>query len=297
MVDGTPYYSPAQIERLTQIPMNTLRAWERRYGVPKPNRGPGGHRMYSESDVQTLLWLQKQLAAGIPIGHAIAGMKSHQPEGPRQSPEALAEELVLAGRALDERRFDKILSDATALHPVERVCLEIIAPALQRVGELWETGEVSVTVEHFISSQCQAHLYAMMRTLPLPAARPLLFVASTESELHSIPALLLTVLLRRHGWRAMYFGANLQPEDVAAVLPDTRPDALLLSVTMRERLDELGPMLARIKERYAIPIVVGGQALVGNEGWPAEHGARYLGHDMGEAIAQLSRLDLAAVPV
>ena len=84
MVDGAPYYSPAQIERMTQIPMNTLRAWERRYGVPKPGRGPGGHRMYSESDVQTLLWLQKQLAAGIPIGHAIAGMKAHQPEGPRQ---------------------------------------------------------------------------------------------------------------------------------------------------------------------------------------------------------------------
>jgi DNA-binding transcriptional MerR regulator/methylmalonyl-CoA mutase cobalamin-binding subunit len=292
MVEGTPYYSPAQIERLTQIPMNTLRAWERRYGVPKPNRGPGGHRMYSDSDVQTLLWLQKQLAAGIPIGIAIAGMKSHQPEGPRQSPNALAEELVEAGRALDERRFDKILSDASALHPIERVCLEIIAPALQRVGALWLDGAVSVTVEHFISSQCQAHLYAMMRTLPLPAARPLLFVASTERELHSIPALMLTVLLRRSGWRAMYFGANLPPEDVAAALPELRPDVLLLSVTMRDRLEELAPMIQRLKATGGMPVVVGGQALVDNEDWPEAHGGLFLGNDMAEAIAQLARLSL-----
>lgn len=292
MADGVPFYSPAQIERLTGIPMNTLRAWERRYGTPKPSRGPGGHRMYSESDLQTLLWLQKQLAAGIPIGHAIAGMRAQQPEGPSQAPLALVQELVEAGLALDERRVDKILSDAQAIHPVERVCLEVITPAMHAIGDLWARGEVPVTVEHFVSSQVMAHLYALLRTMPSPAHRPLLFVASTEGELHALPALILTVMLRRAGWRALYFGANLPPQDIVAVVPDLRPDMLLLSVTMTERLDQLAPTIAELRRTLALPIVVGGQALVGREDWAQTHGTVYLGNDLQTALPQLARLNL-----
>ena len=194
MSPTSPTYSPAQIERLTGLPMNTLRAWERRYGVPKPERGPGGHRLYSEGDLQTLLWLQRQLTAGLTIGHAIAGLRAQQPEGPSQRPDGLVEEFLAACRQLDERRVEKVLSDALALHPIERVCMEELAPAMQRVGVCWERGEISVTVEHFASSQLLGQLYAILRTIPAPPQRPLLYVATPEGERHALPALMLTVL-------------------------------------------------------------------------------------------------------
>ena len=35
----------------------TLRAWERRYGLLKPQRSAGGHRLYSRQDIEMLKWL------------------------------------------------------------------------------------------------------------------------------------------------------------------------------------------------------------------------------------------------
>ena len=37
----------------TGIKPDTLRAWERRYGLPTPERSSGGHRLYSQDDVDT----------------------------------------------------------------------------------------------------------------------------------------------------------------------------------------------------------------------------------------------------
>lgn len=298
MAEGTAYHSPAQIERLTGIPMNTLRAWERRYGVPKPERGPGGHRMYSEADLQTLLWLQKQLGAGVPIGHAIAGMRANQPSGPSQRPDGLVTEILDACEVLDERRVEKALSDALAIHTVERVCMQVIVPVLQAIGDRWEAGDLPVTVEHFASSQLQGQLHALLRTLPIPPRRPLIFVTTPESELHAMPALLLTVLLRRAGWRALYFGANLPVSDLTRIVPELQPDYLLLSVTMAPNLDAVLAMLEAVGRETRLPkVAMGGQALLGRETVPARYGYHFLGHDMLEGIAQLTRLDAGVVKV
>ena len=46
------------LSRSTGIPINTLRTWERRYGVPAPERTDGGQRVYDVADVQRRLLAQ-----------------------------------------------------------------------------------------------------------------------------------------------------------------------------------------------------------------------------------------------
>ncbi len=41
----------ALVQRLTGVGVHTLRAWERRYGVPRPARTEGGQRLYTVDDV------------------------------------------------------------------------------------------------------------------------------------------------------------------------------------------------------------------------------------------------------
>lgn len=70
-------YSIGEFARLSGITATTLRAWQRRYGLLKPQRTEGGHRQYSDEDVQQALkildWVKKrrpdwpgQTAAGAP---------------------------------------------------------------------------------------------------------------------------------------------------------------------------------------------------------------------------------------
>ncbi|EMJ5853212.1 TPA: MerR family transcriptional regulator, partial [Klebsiella aerogenes] len=45
-------YSIGEFSRLCGINATTLRAWQRRYGLLKPERTDGGHRLYNDDDVQ-----------------------------------------------------------------------------------------------------------------------------------------------------------------------------------------------------------------------------------------------------
>ena len=60
-------YSIGEFARLCGINATTLRAWQRRYGLLKPLRTDGGHRLYSDDDVQQALkildWVKKRGAS------------------------------------------------------------------------------------------------------------------------------------------------------------------------------------------------------------------------------------------
>ena len=53
---------------LTGINPNTLRAWERRHGLVRPERTPSGYRLYTEHDLSRLRHIQELLDSGMSIG-------------------------------------------------------------------------------------------------------------------------------------------------------------------------------------------------------------------------------------
>ena len=53
------------------MPQATLRSWESRYGFPRPERLPGGHRRYSESDVGAVEEVLRHRSAGLGLEAAV----------------------------------------------------------------------------------------------------------------------------------------------------------------------------------------------------------------------------------
>src|SRR6476661_5141680 len=66
-----PVFNTKAVARETGVPADTFRAWERRYGMPRPQRTPGGHRLYSQRDVAIIRWLRDRTEEGVNISHAI----------------------------------------------------------------------------------------------------------------------------------------------------------------------------------------------------------------------------------
>ena len=58
-------YSIGAVAQMLDIPPATLRTWEERYGLPVPERSPGGHRLYSRDQVEQLRFVKAQLDQGI----------------------------------------------------------------------------------------------------------------------------------------------------------------------------------------------------------------------------------------
>lgn len=73
------------VSRLTGINPVTIRAWERRYRLVRPERTPGGHRLYSRADVETLRAAARLVDQGVPISHATRLLDEPAPR--RHSPD------------------------------------------------------------------------------------------------------------------------------------------------------------------------------------------------------------------
>lgn len=85
------------------------RAWERRYGVPKPARSPGGYRLYSDTDIERVKAMRSLMEQGI------APAEAAQSVLPRDTPPLVVPTTVSPVRAALMKRISDAapgLSDA-----------------------------------------------------------------------------------------------------------------------------------------------------------------------------------------
>jgi len=61
-------YRSGTAARLSGVPVETLRVWERRYHVVAPPMSIGGHRLYSQADVRRLTLIKRLVDMGNPVG-------------------------------------------------------------------------------------------------------------------------------------------------------------------------------------------------------------------------------------
>jgi DNA-binding transcriptional MerR regulator len=60
-----PVYSISAVERMLEVPAATLRNWEDRYSLVKPERSGGGHRLYTRSHVEQLRFVKERIDEGL----------------------------------------------------------------------------------------------------------------------------------------------------------------------------------------------------------------------------------------
>lgn len=101
---------------------STLRAWEQRFGFPRPGRSPGGHRLYRHADIAAL---RDALEQGLSISSAISRV--------RQGDTVDADALVGPLCAIDPERAAAVVEGALALRSLERTVEQVLLPALERI--------------------------------------------------------------------------------------------------------------------------------------------------------------------
>ena len=241
----------------TGLKPDTLRAWERRYGIPEPDRSGGGHRLYSQHDINTLKWLLARQEEGLSISRAVALWHSLMDEGrdplhvypvhPSQEqistyPPAtfesggaitgLRQAWIDACLAFDERRAETILNQAFAYYSPEDVCFDLLQKGLVEIGDGWYQGQVSVQQEHFTSALAMRRLDSLLAATPPPTRAVRILVGCPPGESHTFGPLMVTLLLRRRGWDVLYLGADVPTNRLQATIERTQPDLVIFSAQL-----------------------------------------------------------------
>ena len=220
-----------ELSRRTGVSPELLRAWERRYGLLRPVRTDGGLRVYAVEDESRIRRMQQHLERGIAAAEAARLVNAESVAG--QPP---ADELVEELLAFDDEGANAVLDRALARLSTAAALQAVVLPALRRIGEGWERGEVTVAQEHFASNLVRGRLLGLARRWD-QGVGPRALLACAPGELHDIPLIAFGLSLRAHGWRIVYLGADTPFETLRTAAAAVAPELVVLSSSIIRPVD------------------------------------------------------------
>lgn len=299
-----PTFNMKVVVQETGLKPDTLRAWERRYGVPNPERTPGGHRLYSQHEIDLLKWLVARQDEGMSISHAVELWQQLEREG--QNPlltmetavsettlsnvtgeqvDELREAWIEACLAFDEYRAQHLLARAFALFSIETVCYQVLRQGLNEIGEGWYEGTVSVQQEHFASALALRQLEALLVAMPAPTRNGRILVACPPTELHTFAPLMISLMLRRQGWDVVYLGANVPLDRLESSVEKIKPLLVILAAQTLTAAGHTLPLAQKLAE-LGVPLAFGGAVFNAIE----QSIESIPGHFLGETLAQVPQI-------
>lgn len=286
------------VSAMTGVPAATLRAWERRYGVPTPARTVSSYRLYSEQDVGLVRRLRDLCARGIAPAEAAKLVSSGDARVVEQAivggrPEpflAYRQRMMQALETFDTQTIEAEARSTLVLGSGAQILQHIVIPLMHEVGDRWSAGSLSIAQEH-LATEVLTNLARDLLRLAQPAdALRTAVLACLPDETHALPLYVVGHHFAQWGFRVAVVGARTPVAEIGCVVQQTSPDVVALSCTL--------PIDATDFERYlegyaaaceGLPWVVGGQAAVEHAELITRHGAIAASEDFAALHAELSR--------
>ncbi len=275
-----PKYPIRAVAKMTGIGLDTLRAWERRYGAVRPERGERG-RVYRDRDVRRLLLLKGLVSRGHSIGQ-MASLPDARLEELSQGVEPSAERgssgaaevavpavlrpLFDAVEGFDSAEMDRELGRLALVFPPRALVREVVHPLLQRIGSGWAEGRFSIAQEHLVSAGLRNLVGGMMRLYARVEDGAAVLLATPAGELHEFGILSAALLAAGGGLRTVYLGPNLPAAEIAGSARRVSATVVVLGVIADNPgvEQELRALAGRLRDE--IELWVGGREGVLREG-------------------------------
>ncbi len=228
------------VSRMTGLSPDLIRAWEKRYGIASPVRGPRGARLYAAADVERLRLLQGAVQGGRRIrdvahlSHsALVALEAPSPAPARAVPEGALPRVLDALRRYDADALDAELGETLVALGVRRFVGELVVPLLATVGAGWEAGHVAVADERLVSEALRALLAGLVRVRLRPGA-PRIVLGTPSGERHEFGLLLVAILATEAGFRPYHLGVDVPARELVDAARRAEAGVVATSTVYRE---------------------------------------------------------------
>ncbi|HME81125.1 MAG TPA: MerR family transcriptional regulator [Candidatus Eremiobacteraceae bacterium] len=216
--------------KLTGLTPDTIRKWERRYGVVDPRRDTRGIRRYSEADIARLRELRSATDLGFPIGEAarlkpkelaeLVRVKAPQatvsrPRTRRGHADSFTRAVLGGLQRYDGEQVDRMLAAASHLLTPAEFVFDVMSPLFGEIGEAWRKGAMEIGQEHLFSAIARSVLGNLIRRYAVAQDAPRVLFATPAGEPHEFGILLAAMLAASEGIRVHYLGPNMPSSEIA----------------------------------------------------------------------------------
>ncbi len=299
-------YTIKRVSEMVGVPVATLRAWQRRYGVVNPGRSGSGYRLYGARDIALLRRMQSLVASGWSPKEAAAAVSGNAdfetdprsvrriqpPANAADLPVSTAEaDLVAAASDLDPMAVSRLLDEHFASTSFEHAVDNWLLPELERLGAAWASGDVTIAGEHIVAAAVQRRLSAAFDAAAMEGERyPLLLTGLPAGCHHELGILAYATAARRRGMAVLHLGPDLPMRDWLVAVERHRPDAVVIAVPT---ISDIQPAAQIIKGLAGHPVLiaVGGRYQAATVEAAEPSGDQLvipLGHSIGSGAANLA---------
>lgn len=261
-------YSIRAAAMATGVNESRLRTWERRYGIPRPERSAKGQRQFDDGDLMVIRRMSALINSGVRASEAAEVVLT---EGPAEVPGPVTPErahplvdlLVQKALDLDGGWVTRIVHDSVFSSGWAPTMERIVFPSLSRLTRYW--GEARTTLAHvrYTHELIRSEIAAELVRLGQPdEAGPTVMLSCVEDDEYDVAALSLALLLRLVDIRVMYLGRSVPCHDLIQAAKQVGPQAVCIIGTRRSSPGILNRCSrALVASRLQSQLFVGGSVL------------------------------------
>jgi DNA-binding transcriptional MerR regulator/methylmalonyl-CoA mutase cobalamin-binding subunit len=243
-----------EVSQRVAVPATTLRAWERRYGVPSPSRTSGRYRLYGRQALDEITALVRHRAAGIRPQQAAMLVRHGRvaaaiPKEHRRF-RNWRQRLERACLRFDDAGAEAVVADAAREVGLLTAFKDVILPIVAQLGDAWHEGLISISQEHFVSQLAHRVALQLSRVdTSVARSRPRVITGCAPGERHELGLLLLVVELKASGHEVVHLGCDVPVGAFLEALDSTRARLAVIGVTMATHLRDWHDEVRQVRRR------------------------------------------------
>ncbi|MED4533167.1 MerR family transcriptional regulator [Metabacillus fastidiosus] len=250
-------YNITQVANITGLSKQVIRKWEERYEVISPKRLDNGYRVYSEKEVNTLLYMKSLVEKGQTVKQAAIHTNKQLETEPLEqeentnlynTPDKYLHSLLSDSTLCNEDSVNRILQQAYHSYGLEAFLNSIIIPFLTEVGQRWSDGRWGEYQEALASLAIRDFLVQMRRNFQFNDNAPLLLGACLPHERHEIPLHIILLQCMLKGWKTVILGPSPAPTAIQSTVQQLKPKKVILSAVTVIPFEENTKLLQELDE-------------------------------------------------
>lgn len=251
-----PCVNISAVERDTGLSKDILRAWERRYGFPKPSRDSNGERVYPADQLEKLRVIRRLIDSGLRPGNVVsepldalqARMQALPSRAPRTEGEfTVADDALRLLKSHQLTALRQLLSQSLMRVGLQQFVLDVVAPLNELIGNAWVEGRIEIFEEHLYAEQIQQLLRHAIGTMSDAGPGPRILLTTLPGEQHKLGVLMAEACFCIEGAQCISLGVQTPVWDIVQAARAHRADIVALSYSQVTPLNVICANLADLR--------------------------------------------------
>lgn len=154
----------------------------------------------------------------------------------------------------------KIYDQYTEIFSASDFFDKILRPVMYKVGDDWATNKISIATEHVASNMAQTLVKIIMDQVSNTNNKKKVLICVPLGEEHHLGCDVLETFLSIKGYKVFNIGTSIPTESITSFIEYNKPEVILISITLEDNFGAGQRLVKKIKEKYDIPILLGGFA-------------------------------------